>query len=251
VTNTLRLTHPAAPSWPGLTDAALTDVGLVRRSNEDAFLSRSEAGLWVVADGMGGHEDGEWAAAAIVRALDGVSILGEFDADCAGVARGVQIANATICQRADAYRLRMGSTVAALLLGDDRFAVFWAGDSRAYRLRDGTLSPLTTDHTQVQAKVASGELTATEARNHPMAHVLSRAVGVEPDLDLSSAGGEVRAGDVFLLCSDGLHGTLSEPEIAAVLAQAEPAEACERLVARCRTLGAPDNVTVVVVSVGG
>lgn len=250
MTSTLRLTRPAPRPWPGLADAALTDIGLVRRANEDALLARSTAGLWVVADGMGGHEDGEWASAAIVQALDQASIIGDFDTDCAAVARGVQAANAVILERADAYRLRMGSTVAALLVSDDRFAVFWAGDSRVYRLRRGALTPLTIDHTQVQAKVTSGLLTPAEARNHPMAHVLSRAVGVEPGLDLSTLRGEVQAGDVFLLSSDGLHGVVPEFEIADTLAGADPAEACRGLISRCLARGAPDNVTVVVVAVG-
>ncbi len=234
----------------GATAAARTDVGLVRGSNEDAFLTRSAAGLWAVADGMGGHEDGEWAAAAIVRALDDIAILGDFEADRTAVAQGVLAANAVIHQRAQAYRLRMGSTVVALLVGDDRFAVVWAGDSRAYRLRDGALVQLTTDHTQVQAKVARGEMTVAEARVHPMAHVLSRAVGAEADLNLSSLDGDVQAGDVFLLCSDGLHGIVSGPEIAAALAQGAPDQACEQLVARCHARGAPDNITLVIVAAG-
>lgn len=230
-------------------DAARTDTGLVRASNEDAFLARPADGLWAVADGMGGHEDGDWASAAIVRAIADARVSGDFEADCAAVARSIHAANDAIHRRADAQGLRMGSTVVALLLGDGSFAAFWAGDSRAYRLRDGELAQLTTDHTQVQAKVARGLMTAAEARSHPMAHILARAVGAEATLDLSSVRGEARPGDTFLLCSDGLHGPAPEEEIVSTLTRAAPARACDALVALSHARGAPDNVTVVVVAV--
>jgi serine/threonine protein phosphatase PrpC len=242
--------HAAHPS--AIVDAARTDIGLVRASNEDAFLARPAARLWAVADGMGGHAEGEWASAAIVQALAGVLLDGDLEGDCARVALGVHAANGVIYSRAESHGQRMGSTVVALLVGDDsRFAVLWAGDSRAYRLRGGALVQLTTDHTQVQSKVARGLMTADEARVHPMAHILSRAVGAEAELDLSSLRGEARAGDVFLLCSDGLHGTLPETEIAAVLASVAPAQACETLIGLCHAQGAPDNVTLAVVALAG
>jgi serine/threonine-protein phosphatase Stp1 len=229
-------------------DAARTDVGLVRSSNEDAFVRRPDAGLWAVADGMGGHEGGEWAAAAIARALEAAQATGDFDPDCASVAQAVRHAHQTIYARAAGDRLRMGSTVVALLLGAGRFAVFWVGDSRAYRLRAGALVQLTRDHTQVQSRVDRGLLSLDEARSHPMAHVLTRAVGVEPTVAIDRADGEARPGDTFLLCSDGLHGVVADAEIAEALSAHGPAGACETLLALCRARGAPDNVTMVVVA---
>lgn len=239
---------PADAAVFHVTDAALTDIGLVRASNEDAVLARSKARLWAVADGMGGHEDGEWASEVIVRALAALEVTGEFGADCTGVAEAIHSANGAIHRRAEACGLRMGSTVVGLLFGNGRFAAYWAGDSRAYCLRNGRLIQLTTDHTQVQAKVARGQMTPAEARSHPMSHVLTRAVGAEADLDLSCVGEAVEPGDVFLLCSDGLHGTVPDEEIAHVLANAVPAQACEALVGLAHARGAPDNVTVVVVA---
>lgn len=243
--------RPTPPETPGLSvaDAALTDTGLVRASNEDAVLARPEVGLWAVADGMGGHEDGEWAAEVIVRTLAALEVTGAFAADCDGVAQAIRAANGAIHRRAEAHRLRMGSTVVTLLLGEGRFAACWAGDSRAYCLRDDRLVQLTTDHTQVQAKVSRGLMSPAEARSHPMAHVLTRAVGAEAELDLSSVGEAVEPGDVFLLCSDGLHATVPDEEIAHVLANALPAQACEALVGLAHARGAPDNVTVVVVAI--
>jgi serine/threonine protein phosphatase PrpC len=124
--------------------------------------------------------------------------------------------------------------------------VLWAGDSRAYLLREGRLARLTRDHTQVQDRVERGLLSPDEARTHPMAHVLTRAVGVGPELELARADGAAWPGDTFLLCSDGLHGVAEDAEIAAALAGKSPSVACEALLALAYERGAPDNVTVVV-----
>ena len=234
-----------------VTDAASSHVGKVRASNEDAFVIRPEAGLWAVADGMGGLARGEWASGVIVRALDDLRFTGAPRADQALLTDAIEAANAAVHGQAGAYGAAIGSTVVALLLRDGRFSVTWAGDSRAYRLRDDRLDQLTRDHTQVQDRVDRGLLTPAEARAHPMAHVLTRAVGVQAILELDSAEGAARTGDVFLLCSDGLHGVAGDDEIAAILRSGEPQSACDRLVALCLAKGAPDNVTVVVAAVEG
>jgi serine/threonine protein phosphatase PrpC len=233
-----------------VTDAGCTDVGLVRASNEDALVRRPEAGLWAVADGMGGHEDGEWASGVIAEAIAAARIAGDFETDCLAIRESLQAANGAIYRQAAAKQLRMGSTVVTLLLGDERFAVFWVGDSRVYRLRAGGLAQLTTDHTHVQSKVARGLLSPGEARVHPMSHVLTRAVGVEAMLDLADVRGVIEPGDVFLLCSDGLHGVVTNHEIGGLLAGRSPAEACEALLGLSRARGGPDNVTLVAAAVG-
>jgi serine/threonine-protein phosphatase Stp1 len=136
----------------------------------------------------------------------------------------------------------------ALLLRDRRFVVLWAGDSRCYLLRGGELYQLTVDHSQVQDMVTSGRLTPEEAENHPMSHVLSRAVGVAPRLELDAVSDEAKVGDVFLVCSDGLTRTIPDAELATILAQGNPAAAADELVKICLDRGAPDNVSVVVVN---
>ena len=141
----------------------------------------------------------------------------------------------------------MGSTFVALVIRDDEFAVLWAGDSRAYVYRDGQLVHLTQDHTQVQAMLDRGLLTPEEALEHPMRHVLARAVGVEEVLQIDAIRDMVEPRDLFLLCSDGLHGLVSDDRIAAILAQSGSA-AAEDLIAECLAGGAPDNVTVTLVA---
>jgi serine/threonine protein phosphatase PrpC len=135
-----------------------------------------------------------------------------------------------------------------LLVKDGRYAVLWAGDSRLYRVRDGGIDLITTDHSQVEQMVASGLLTRAEAESHPMAHMLSRAVGVRPELALDERTGDVLPGDTFLLCSDGLTRTVHEDEIGAVVAQEAPRRAAAALVDLALERGAADNVTVVVVA---
>ncbi len=141
----------------------------------------------------------------------------------------------------------MGSTLVALVIADGSYALLWVGDSRAYRLRDGKFTLLSHDHTQVQEMVARGILTAEQAAGHPMGHILSRAVGVQKEVAIDEVEGDVRPGDVFLLCSDGLHGIVEEREIAARLGRAAPGEALDQLIELALANGAPDNVTAIAI----
>lgn len=231
-----------------LNTVGFTHEGCVRSANEDSHLMRDEAGLWVVADGMGGHANGQWASAAIVKALETATLVGDFDADAATISGALHAANGHIVAAAQQNGARMGSTVVALYLNGARFACFWAGDSRIYLLRGGELHRLTRDHTQVQEMVDRGLLSPEEARRHPMSHVLSRAVGVQDGLELDALTDAAAARDVFLLCSDGLTGVVSEAEIAERLAQFPPRSACQRLLDLVLSRGAPDNVTMVAVA---
>ena len=228
-------------------DDALTDTGLVRPQNEDSHLSRPQQQLWVVADGMGGHEGGRFASQAIVEALAAAELPDGFEAAADALSAAVHAANQRVYATArDAGRM-MGSTVVALLLRGDEFAVFWAGDSRAYLLRDDRLIQLTRDHSQVQDMLDRGLMSEADAADHPMRHVLTRAVGVQPTLEIDAIRDVVNKGDVFLLCSDGLHGVLSDEEITAILRE-QGVGAAPALVAACLERGAPDNVTVALVS---
>lgn len=227
--------------------SGITDKGLVRSANEDSMIMRDEAGLWSVADGMGGHANGKWASEQVAAALKAARLDGDFEANVRAVGDAVQDANALIVSEAAKAGLQMGSTVVALLLQDTRFAVMWAGDSRAYLCREGRLVQLSVDHTYVQELVAQGALTPQEAKSHPSSHMLCRAVGVSPDLEVDAVTDEARPLDMFLLCSDGLTGMVSDAEIRERLSQFPPAVAARRLVELTLSRGATDNVTVIVV----
>ena len=228
-------------------EAYASHFGAVRDHNEDAFLARGGEGLWVVADGMGGLDDGQWAARILARALAETPLSGDLERDAAMVAEVVRHANFVIFKESAERQNHMGSTVVALLVRGGRFATIWAGDSRLYLRRDGALSQVTTDHTQVQQLVDAGYLTREEAAEHPMSHVLARAVGTHAQVEADTLVGEVRAGDLFLLCSDGLPRVVEDAEIAAVLEAGNPSAMVRRLIDLALERGAPDNVTVMTI----
>lgn len=226
----------------------LTHPGKVRTANEDSHFAREESGVWIVADGMGGHDNGQLASSLVTGAVRETQLTGAFGEDVDRLAEALQQANAEIQRTAAANNKRMGSTVVALYLSGRQFACLWAGDSRIYLLRDGALLQLTRDHTQVQEMVDRGLLSPAEAKHHPMSHVLSRAVGVEETLQLDAISDEAAPRDVFLLCSDGLTGLVPDDEIAATLSGLPVNAACNRLLELVLDRGAPDNVTIVAVS---
>lgn len=226
---------------------AKTHEGRVRAHNEDSFCAREPQGLWAVADGMGGHEGGEWASAKIVEKLDAVELPADLDAAAELIADAIRAANRAILVEARSRHKQMGSTVVTLLVQGERYKVQWVGDSRAYLLRDGEMKQLSRDHSQVQEMVDRGIMKPEEAVGHPMSHILSRAVGVRDEVQVDTVDGEVVPGDVFLLCSDGLHGYVDEADIARMLARGSPERASEELVEKTLANGAPDNVTVIAV----
>jgi protein phosphatase/serine/threonine-protein phosphatase Stp1 len=236
----------AAKSW------AMTDAGAVRKHNEDNLLSRPDLGLWAVADGAGGHESGEVASGMIVSELDRLP----RDLSGAEVLAEVRLTLARVHDRLRAEAASRGpgamiaSTFVALILRDKHFACLWAGDSRAYLLRAGVLSQITRDHSLVQELVESGKLAAEDAERHPHANVITRAVGADAEaLELDKVIGQAEPGDRFLLCSDGLSKTLSDAEIAGLLAAPEGVPPPELLIAAALAHRVNDNVTAVVVEV--
>ncbi|WP_426166031.1 PP2C family protein-serine/threonine phosphatase [Sandarakinorhabdus sp. DWP1-3-1] len=226
---------------------AVTDTGLVRQLNEDRFFASEATGVWAVADGMGGHARGDWAAAAIVDSLAAMAPTDDFDALLATVADTIRSANGRIVAEAAATGSQMGSTIVALVVRDRRFGVIWAGDSRAYLLRNGALHRLSRDHSQVQELVDRDLLTLEGAATHPLRNVLTRAVGVAEPLELDMVTDVLLPDDVFMLCSDGLYGCLSDQEIAAELKRIDADDAIGTMVAHCLERGAPDNVTAITV----
>lgn len=225
-----------------------SETGCVRPHNEDSLCSRAD-GLWAVADGMGGHEKGEWASQAIVAALAEVKLGEDFRQCWQAASQAIHDANTRIWDEARQRAIQMGSTIVALCVRGRRFAVMWVGDSRAYLLRGGVLEPLTTDHTRVQEMIENALIEPEAAASHPMRHVLSRAVGVEAEIEIEARAGEIEPGDRFLLCSDGLTGSLTEAEIATLADVPTECEAIDALIELTLERGAPDNVTIVLVSV--
>lgn len=228
--------------------SGVSDIGIVRSANEDAMALRSEEGLWAVADGMGGLQHGQWASNQVIAPLMGVVLDGDCDADVEHIVNAILEANTRIFCAARQAGTQMGTTVAALRIFDSRFVAIWAGDSRVYLCRGGKLVQLTRDHTLVQDLVESGCLAREEAKHHPNAHILSRAIGVEPELKLDLVTDKVEVRDVFLLCSDGLTCVVADKEIGERLNGFPPEAAAKHLVELTLARGAPDNVTIIAVA---
>jgi serine/threonine protein phosphatase PrpC len=241
----------AVPSPYAFASAAATHVGAVRKHNEDACLDRGEVGLWAVADGMGGHEAGDVASAMIVEQL----ALITPPADAVGFLAEVRAALGETNRRLLAEAARrgphavIGSTVVVLIAHGSHFACLWAGDSRLYRYRDGVLEQVTRDHSQVQDMVDAGVITADEAERHPLANIITRAIGTQPDLTLDKISDRLSPDDVFLLCSDGLSKMASDAEIARVVGANPIGRLPQALIDLALAHGGKDNVTVVAVQV--
>ena len=230
---------------------AFSDVGMVRQQNEDSFLA--EETLFVVADGMGGHNAGEVASALAVTTLKAGARLGIDDAEV--FRELVQQANSAIYTASldDSTQSGMGTTVTALSIveGEEpRVLVANVGDSRAYLWRSGALSRLSVDHSYVQELVNEGIITPEAARVHPRRNIVTRALGIDRSVNVDVFTHFVRTGDRIVLCSDGLVDEVADTEIAKVLGQhSDPQETAEALVMVANTNGGRDNTTVVVVDV--
>jgi len=226
---------------------AATHVGKVRRQNEDNYLVCPEAGLWSVADGMGGHADGALASGIVVECLKAIKASSSAADLLASCEQRLVEANTRIQAIGRERGTIMGTTVAVLLIHQSHFACIWAGDSRIYRVRQGDIEQLSRDHTEVAELIAEGMLSEANAKLWPRRNVVTRAVGVHGQLELEMQDGTLAPGDVFLLCSDGLTAHVSDSEIAQYVATARAQDACERLISLTLERGAVDNVTVIVV----
>ena len=223
-----------------------TDTGRQRRANEDSLLAR--APLFVVADGMGGARAGEVASRMAVEML--ARGVGDAPEPEAALATLVREANARIYERSHLHadQAGMGTTLTALYVGANRVTIAHVGDSRAYRIRDGELERLTDDHSLVDELVREGRLTPEEAVEHPQRSVITRALGPESAVDVDTETFEARAGDVYLLCSDGLTTMVGEEGLEEVLSEhAHLREVGEALIAAANDAGGRDNITVVLV----
>ena len=239
------------PTPSRFASAADTHPGRTRSQNEDAHLVREEAGLWAVADGMGGHHAGEFASRTVIDALAAVQPQPSAALLLAQCESCVVDANARVRAVSTATGETIGTTLAVLLVHEANYACVWSGDSRIYRVRDGMLALMSRDHTQVQDMIDNGLLSAEEGRVSPYRNVITRAIGVSPEAELEIAGGLLRDGDLFLLCTDGLTTHVADDELAAGLADNVPGEACRHLLNLALERGGTDNVTLVITRYGG
>ena len=241
------------PTASALAWGAATDTGRVRTENEDAFVALSM--VFGVADGMGGHAAGEVASAIAAGTLRDRLGAGAESVDV--VVAAVVEANASIFQGAhsNAAQRGMGTTLTAMVVlvdgtGQRRLAVVNVGDSRSYVMRAGRLRRVTIDHSYVQELVSTGHITEIEARSHPRRNIVTRALGIEPNVRVDTWVLPLVQGDRYVLCSDGLVDEVDDAEIAELmLAIASPQDAADALVAAANEHGGRDNVTVVVVDV--
>ena len=226
--------------------AGLTDIGAKRKRNEDSFLLRPEAGIWAVADGMGGHGGGDVASRMAIEALARAPLAGDAATRLAALEAAVAASNHEMRAYARANgRDIMGTTLVAVLVCGAHFACLWCGDSRAYLLRGGALRQLTRDHSETQALVDRGVLDEDEAKVWPRRSALTRALGATEDSALDFVSDALATGDMLLLCSDGLTAHCADADIAAALAGADPQAACDSLIALTLRRGASDNVTAI------
>jgi serine/threonine protein phosphatase PrpC len=237
------------------TCAARTDVGIVRSGNEDNYLMLADRGIFIVADGMGGHAAGEVASEMAVRLIsrDLGTVRGIPDEEVAERMRqSIRAANAAIYERTltEHDKRGMGTTATALVLLPNRFLLGHVGDSRAYRLRDGTFEQLTKDHSYVQEQVDAGLLTPEQARVHPYSNVITRCVGANQDVIPDTYSGDLLAGDVVLLASDGLTGMLEDEHIHKILeAPGGPQEWVDAMINDANRRGGLDNITAIIVKI--
>ncbi|MDZ4169723.1 MAG: Stp1/IreP family PP2C-type Ser/Thr phosphatase [Coriobacteriia bacterium] len=238
------MTARAKQTW-----AALTDVGRVRSHNEDAIMT--DPPLFAVADGLGGHEAGEVASQIAIETLRDHA---PRKPDANALARAVRAANAEVIRaaREGVGRSGMGTTITAAIVDGTQIVIAQVGDSRAYLLRQGHLTRITDDHSMVADLIRSGQLTEEESRVHPNRSVITRALGTDPNMVADTFAVEGEQDDRLLLCSDGLTGMLTDDVIAQMLGDyRDPATAARTLIDAANEAGGQDNVSVVVVDIGG
>jgi protein phosphatase len=226
-----------------------TTTGRQRNVNEDAYLSLDELGLWLVADGMGGHSRGDVASRLIVEAFEGLASPHSLDDFANEVKARLAMANQRMRDEArqSGSDQLMGSTAVAFLVYKREWMCLWAGDSRAYLLRDGRLTQITRDHNVAEELVQRGELRRDEAASHPLANRITRAIGTQDELVVDEFRSYLQDGDAVLLCSDGLNKEVGDDELATILEDYDCDEASEELLELTLERGARDNVTVAVI----
>lgn len=227
---------------------AATHVGRVRQGNEDSFIAMPEMGLWAVADGVGGYEAGQLASSTVTTMLETIGPAVSQPDQVARFHSRIMAANDRIHEiSTERDAGPMGSTVAALLIFKRTYACIWAGDSRVYLLRRRSLSQLSRDHSEVQELLDQGLLSAEQAASYPRRNVITRAIGIFDDPGLEVSKGEIEPGDVFVICSDGLTGHVTDLEIQDMIDGRRSQDACDLLIEMTLERGATDNVSIIVI----
>ena len=235
--------------------AAHSDVGVVRSDNEDNFLMLADRGIFIVADGMGGHAAGEVASEMAVGIISREvgNLRGATDEEISRrVHRAMIAANAAIFERTltEQDKRGMGTTATLLALMSGRYVIGHVGDSRAYLLRDGRMLQLTKDHSYVQEQVDAGLLTPDQARVHPYSNVITRCVGAGSDVVPDVYFGDLHTGDLLLLASDGLTGMLEDPDLSRILkSEGTPQSWVDEMIAEANRRGGLDNITAIIVRI--
>lgn len=241
------------PILNGLTfkSAATTHPGRVRTVNQDAFIELPDQGVWAVADGVGGHQQGEAASQAVVDAIAEIASASPVGTLVEAVRQCILDVNRELIEHAHAMGpgALIASTVVVMVAEAGRCICLWAGDSRIYGFREGRLARLTRDHSHVERLVEQGILSREEALHHPEANIILRAVGREDNLELDMAVYDLYAQDKFLLCSDGLTKELSDDEIAAILAQGDCQANRDQLLQLALSRNCADNLALIIVDV--
>ncbi len=235
-----------------------TDVGLKRQRNEDSFVIEPDYGLFIVADGMGGHASGDMASGLsiktvrsfIIKALSDSEITWPFGINHAVpkeiniISSGMRLANKLIFNEAKG----MGTTMVVLLIRDNKAYICNIGDSRLYRVRNNMIEQMTEDHSLVADEIKRGAITKEQAKSYSLRHVITRAIGVSADIECDFMVVDIIKGDIFLLCSDGLSGMLEDPEILEIATEKYGLEErCENLIKRANEKGGADNITAILV----
>ena len=234
----------------GILCAFRTDVGKVRANNQDAPIVSEKLRLYGVADGMGGHKGGEVASTSarddLLRELDGKT------PSVAALSGAIEEVNRQIYhqQEHDDALTGMGTTLSVLWMSDNFVYIGHVGDSRVYLLRDGEFKQMTLDHSLVEQLVREGVLTEEEAQNHPMRNIITRAIGTDESVEVDVVVEERRKGDLWLACSDGLHGLVDDRQMRDELRQYAPEKAADVLLKAALDAGGRDNVTLVIVHDG-
>jgi len=252
---------------PTVSSAVLSHPGLRREANEDSVCARPDIGLFLVADGMGGHAAGEVASKLAAQVIEtfindtrhaDVNTTWPFPYDPALTLDGNRLTAAfrlanrrlALAMEQDEKLRGMATTAAAVLVGKEKPIVAHVGDSRVYLWREGELKQITEDHSWVNEQVRAGVLSESDARHHPWRHVVTRALsgGDDPGVDIEEF--EVKAGDRVLLCSDGLSGVIPQERVSAIIGEgASPDETCRKLVEAANQAGGPDNITVAMLQI--
>lgn len=234
----------------GILSAFRTDVGKVRANNQDAPIVSEKLRLYGVADGMGGHKGGEVASTSarddLLRELEGKT------PSVAALSGAIEEVNRQIYhqQEHDDALTGMGTTLSVLWMSDNFVYIGHVGDSRVYLLRDGEFRQMTLDHSLVEQLVREGVLTEEEAQNHPMRNIITRAIGTDETVEVDVVVEERRKGDLWLVCSDGLHGLVDDRQMRDALRQYAPEKAADVLLKAALDAGGRDNVTLVIVHDG-